>query len=330
MSELGFVLASALKGGLTAEGCLECARTADELGHAFISLGDGHGYDAFAVLGACAIATKRVNLGTTVLSVFMRTPTQTALGAAAIDTLSEGRFILGLGSSHKVQVEAHHGVKYERPIQRVRETVEIIRTLLRDGVISYHGEIFNITNFDLSFQPFRKNLPIRIAAINPKMLEMAGEVADSVLLFMPSLSRVTESIGHLKKGLAKSGKNIDSFNVAANFYASVNKDSATAKKAVKRRIVYAVGYFPRYNNLLVESGFPIEAARIRGAFLDGDMSGAADAVTDAIIDTVAVAGNPEECKARIEDYRAAGVESPILLLNPLERENIIESMKLLS
>ena len=116
---------------------------------------EGHGGDQFSLLTACALATQRILLGTSISSVFMRSVPTIAMAAATVDHLSHQRFILGLGSSHKVQVEPEHGIPYGRPLQRVRESVEIIRTLLRDGVVSYHGQTVTIEHFDLWFTPMR-------------------------------------------------------------------------------------------------------------------------------------------------------------------------------
>ena len=143
---------------------------------------EGHGGDQFSLLTACALATQRILLGTSISSVFVRSVPTIAMAAATVDHLSHQRFILGLGSSHKVQVEPEHGIPYGRPLQRVRESVEIIRTLLRDGVVSYHGQTVTIEHFDLWFTPIRRELPIYLSAIRPKMLALCGEVAQGVVL----------------------------------------------------------------------------------------------------------------------------------------------------
>src|SRR5688572_9578141 len=136
MPRIGF----ALSRGLPPRDIVDCVRLAEELGYESAWVAEGHGGDQFAILSACAVATKRILLGTSISSVFVRSVPTIAMAAATVDHLSQQRFILGLGSSHKVQVEPEHGIPYSKPILHVRESVSIIRTLLRDGVVPYPGE----------------------------------------------------------------------------------------------------------------------------------------------------------------------------------------------
>jgi len=150
----------AISGGLSPADIVECVQLAEELGYESAWVAEGHGGDQFAILAACAVATTRILLGTSISSVFVRSAPTIAMAAATVDYLSNQRFILGLGSSHRVQVEPEHGMPYSKPIQRVRDSVAIIRTLLRDGVVSYQGETITIARFDLWFTPIRPELPI--------------------------------------------------------------------------------------------------------------------------------------------------------------------------
>src|SRR5205085_7514195 len=124
---------------------------------------EGHGGDQFAILAACAARTSRIGLGTAISSVFVRTVPTIAMAAAAIDDISGGRFILGLGSSHRVQVEGEHGVAYSKPLSRVRESVAAIRELLRDGRVRHIGETVRIEGFDLWFTPRRAAIPMYVS-----------------------------------------------------------------------------------------------------------------------------------------------------------------------
>src|SRR4029453_17979844 len=137
----------AFAGGLSPLEIVECVKLAEELGYESAWVAEGHGGDQLAILAPCALSTSRILLGTSISSVFVRSVPTIAMAAATVDHLSHQRFILGLGSSHKVQVEPEHGIPYGRPLQRVRESVEIIRTLLRDGVVSYRGQTVSIERF---------------------------------------------------------------------------------------------------------------------------------------------------------------------------------------
>jgi len=150
----------AFTGGLVASEIVHCVKLAEDLGYDSAWVAEGHGGDQFAILAACAVATSRIRLGTSISSVFVRSAPTIAMAAATVDELSGGRFVLGLGSSHRVQVEGEHGLPYARPVDRVRETVEVVRGLLRDGAVSFRGEVLDIPRFDLWFRPLRPSVPI--------------------------------------------------------------------------------------------------------------------------------------------------------------------------
>lgn len=160
-------LGVAFTGGLTPPEIVQCVQLAEELGYESAWMAEGHGGDQFSVLTACALATSRIGLGTSISSVFVRSAPTIAMSAACVDYFSGGRFILGLGSSHRVQVGPEHGLPFGQPIPRLRECVDIVRQLLRDGDVSYRGEVFDIQGFDLQFRPLRQEIPIFVAAVFP-------------------------------------------------------------------------------------------------------------------------------------------------------------------
>src|SRR5260370_12830057 len=174
-------LGMGFSGGPNAAEIVECVRLAEALGYESAWVAEGHGGDQFAVLAACATQTSRILLGTRITSVFVRTVPTIAMAAATLDHLSAGRFILGVGGSNKVQVEGEHGVPYAKPLTRVRESVAIIRGLLRDGRVRYAGESVRIDGFDLWFTPRHSVIPIYVSAVFPKMIALCGEIADGVI-----------------------------------------------------------------------------------------------------------------------------------------------------
>src|SRR5438128_10008009 len=156
-------LGIAFSGGPNPAEIVELVKLAETVGYESAWVAEGHGGDQFAVLAGCATQTSRILLGTSITSVFVRTVPTIAMAAATLDYLSAGRFILGVGSSHKVQVEGEHGMAYAKPLTRVRESVEIIRRLLRDGRVRYVGDSVRIEGFDLWFPPLRPALPIYVS-----------------------------------------------------------------------------------------------------------------------------------------------------------------------
>lgn len=305
-------LGVAISGGLSAREIVRCAELAETLGYGSVWVAEGHGGDQFAILGACATATKRVQLGTSITSIFVRSAPTIAMAAASIDELSGGRFILGVGSSHKVQVGPEHGVAYGKPMQRTRETVELIRTLLRDGVVSYHGETVEIERFDLWFKPHRPDIPIYVSAVFPKMTELCGEIADGIILTRSTVKTAPETRAHIAAGAERAGRDPTSVAITSLLPTSVASSHADALARMRPGLAFYAGFFPRYNQLVANHGFEDEAAVIRQRWLAGDKAGAERAVTDAMIDATSVAGTPEQCRQRIEAYRESGIEVPII------------------
>src|SRR5262245_45596594 len=177
----------AISGGPSPAEIVDLVVLAESLGYDSAWIAEGHGGDQFAILAACAMRTSRVRLGTSISSVFVRTAPTIAMAASSVADLSGGRFILGLGSSHKVQVEPEHGVAYGKPLTRIRETVAIVRALIRDGCVRFDGETVRIENFDLWYTPRHRDVPVYLAAVFARGVALAGEVADGVILTRSTL-----------------------------------------------------------------------------------------------------------------------------------------------
>ena len=302
----------AFSGGLTASEIADCAERAEALGYESVWVAEGHGGDQFAILAACALRTRRVRLGTAISSVFVRTAPTIAMAAAAVDELSGGRFVLGLGSSHRVQVGPEHGVEYRRPLGRVRDAVAVVRKLLRDGEVSHEGETIRIERFDLWFRPFRREIPIYLSALFPKMTELCGEIADGVILTRGTLASAARARANIAAGARRMEREAATVEIASLLPASVASDRETALSAARPGLAFYAGFFPRYNRLLAESGFPDEAAAVAKAWAAGDRSGAERSVTDEMITATGIAGTPTECRGRLEAYRASGLDLPII------------------
>jgi probable F420-dependent oxidoreductase len=298
--------------GLTPGEIVECVRLAEELGYESAWMTEGHAGDQFAILGACAVATTRITLGTAISSVFVRSAPTIAMAAATVDHLSGGRLILGLGSSHKVQVEGEHGLPFDQPLPRLRDTVAIVRALLRDGVVAYKGEVITIERFELWFTPLRTQMPIYLAALFPKMLQIAGELAEGVLLTYPTLESGRRAAEHVAIGARRAGRRPEDIEIASLLPCQVAEDGAEARDRLRPGLAFYIGFFPRYNRLLAEAGFADAVATVKAAWDRGDKEGAAPLVPDALIDAVALAGTPAECRAKIERYRASGIALPIV------------------
>lgn len=305
-------LGIAFSGGPGPAEIVDCVKLAESLGYESAWVAEGHGGDQFAVLSACAVQTSRILLGTSITSVFVRTIPTIAMAAATVDDISGGRFILGLGSSHKVQVEGEHGVAYAKPLTRVRESVAVIRELLRSGRASHAGETVRINNFDLWFTPRRPEIPIYVSAVFEKMIGLCGEIADGVMLTRSTLATAADVRRQLGEAATRAGRDPSRIVIASLLPTMVGETREAALAALRPGLAFYAGFFPRYNRMMAEHGFADEAAAIAEAFSRGDRAAAERAVSDALIDATSIAGTPEQCRARIEEYRASGLDLPIL------------------
>lgn len=308
MSRIGI----AISGGPNASEIVELVKLAEELGYDSAWIAEGHGGDQFAILAACAVQTSRIRLGTGISSVFVRTAPTIAMAAATLDQLSNGRFILGLGSSHRVQVEAEHGVTYAKPLTRTRETVAFIRDLLHDGRAGFSGETFRVENFELWFQPRSPEVPIYLSAVFPKMTALCGEIADGVILTRSSLKTAGSVRERVAEGAKQAGRDPARIEITTLLPTAVCDSRDEALALLRPGLAFYAGFFPRYNKLMAEHGFVEEAAAVAEAWARGNRAAAERAVSDAMIDASSVAGTPAQCRERIEAYRASGIDLPIL------------------
>jgi len=302
----------AFSGGLAPADIVECVTLAEALGYESAWVAEGHGGDQFAILGACALATQRIRLGTSISSVFVRSAPTIGMAAATVDQLANGRFILGLGSSHRVQVEPEHGIAFVQPTARLRDTIAIVRALVRDGVVSHRGETVTIERFDLWFAPLRPAIPIYVAALFPRLLELAGELAEGALLTWPTPRTIARAVEHVAIGARRAGREAGTVDVASLIPCAVADSVAAAREAMRPAVGLYAGFFPRYNRLLAEAGFEEAVRAIKDAFDRGGREAAAKVVPDELIDAVALAGPPDTCRERLAAYRRAGLALPIV------------------
>jgi alkanesulfonate monooxygenase SsuD/methylene tetrahydromethanopterin reductase-like flavin-dependent oxidoreductase (luciferase family) len=297
MSRIGI----AISGGPNPAEIIDLVVLAESLGYESAWVAEGHGGDQFAVLAACAMRTSRIRLGTSISSVFVRTAPTIAMAASTIADLSGGRFILGLGSSHKAQVEPEHGMVYTKPLTRTRETVAIVRELIREGRVSFQGETIRIGD-----------IPLYLSAVFQKGIVLCGEVADGIILTRSTLRTATQVRMHLAEGARNAGRVAAQIEVTSLLPASVGDTRDAALAVLRPGIAFYCGFFPRYNRMMAAHGFATEAAAIAAAWARGDREAAERAVSDAMIDATSVSGTQDQCRARIEAYRQSGIDVPII------------------
>src|SRR5437660_4830598 len=208
--------------------------------------------DASLLLAAYANATQRVTLGTGVLPIYTRHPTAMAQMAATLDEVSGGRFILGIGISHKVTVESMWGMRIEKPVDAMREYLTIVRSSLRDGNCSFEGSHFT-ARWSYS-APRRPDLPIMISALNPRMLELAGEMADGVVLWMCTPDYIRERIiPAIAAARSRAGKSMAGFELVAVVPVCLTSDRRGGQD-VFRKTVARYANLPYYRKMMDASG----------------------------------------------------------------------------
>ena len=297
-------------GGMSPPDVVRCVQLAEELGYESAWVAEGHGGDQFSILTACAVATSRILLGTSISSVYVRSAPTIAMAAACVDHYSDGRFILGLGSSHKVQVEPEHGLEFAAPIPRVRDTVDIVRRLLSDGkLLDYSGEVTRIDTFDFHFPVLRSAMPIYLAAVFPKMLEIAGEISQGILLTWCTPEHARTAAHHVSTGAARAGKEAQAVELATLL--SVSAEGADDGGMRRVAATYA-GRFPRYRRLMADAGFADEVEMVRRAWREGNAVEAERLVPDGLIDRMSLPSDEVARKERLAEYRESGITLPII------------------
>jgi len=214
------------------------------LGYESAWVAEGHGGDQFAVLGACAVATRRIRLGTSISSVFVRSAPTIGMAAATVDQLADGRFILGLGGSHRVQVEPEHGIPFVQPTARLRDTIAIVRALVQNGLVSYRGEIITIERFDLCSDRCGPDPDLRCRAV-PSDAGDRGELADGVLLTWPTPGTIARAVEHVALGARRAGRAATAIDVASLIPCAGREDRGRARDALRPAVGLYAGFFPR-------------------------------------------------------------------------------------
>lgn len=298
---------------------LELAKEADRLGYSVAWAAEAYGSDAATVLTWIAAHTEQIDVGSAIFQIPGRTPALTAMTAATLDTLSGGRFRLGLGVSGPQVSEGWHGVRYAKPLTRTREYVEVIKKALSRERLEYDGEFFQLPLPDgpgkaiqLTIHPVRDHIPMYLAAIGPKNLELTGELFDGWLAIFFAPEYGSELIGHIAEGRERVGKTMAGFDVCPTvpvFFGDDLEACAAPVRAYSALYIGGMGSREQnfYNRLATRMGYDDAAAEIQDKYLAKDYAGAMAAVPIDFIDQTSLIGPPERVQERLHAYADAGV-----------------------
>jgi F420-dependent oxidoreductase-like protein len=271
------------------------AKAAERLGYESVWLSQlPDARDASLVVAAYTAATERIKFGMGVLPIYTRHPTAMVQMAATLDEMTRGRFILGLGVSHKVTVESMWGLHLDQPVEAMREYLTIVQTSLAEGGCSFEGKHFS-AQWSYS-APRPRNLPVMIAALSSRMLDLAGEMTDGVILWMCAPNYIREHVVPIVKAARERvGKSLDGFEIVAHVPVCLTSDRAAALD-VFRPVVSRYANLPYYRKVLDVAGYKEQ--------LD------AGNITEGMLDDFAGIGDERQVRAAIQRYREAGLTLP--------------------
>jgi F420-dependent oxidoreductase-like protein len=305
---------------------VDLVTAADAMGVSTVWTSEAYGPDVLTPLAFFAARTKNIRLGTGILQMSGRTPAATAMSALTLDGMSGGRLILGLGVSGPQVVEGWHGQPFGRPLGRTREYVGLLRQMLsRDGPVEHQGAHYRIPYHDvgatglgkplkLSMRPVRDRVPLYVAAIGPKNVALAAEIADGWLPTFYSPDQEHLFSDSLAAGFAASGRDPRSFEIAASAWMVVGDDVEACRDAVRPWLALHIGGMGArgknfYTTLACRYGYEREALLVQDLYLDGKKEEAVAAVPSALVDEVSLVGPLPRVLDRLEAWKASGVGS---------------------
>jgi F420-dependent oxidoreductase-like protein len=298
---------------------VELVLEAERLGYTSVWMAEAYGNDAATVLAFLAAKTTTIELGSGIFQIPGRSPAMTAMTAATIDTLSGGRFRLGLGVSGPQVSEGWHGVRFAKPLGRTREYIDIIRLAMARERVEYHGEHYELPLPDgpgkplkMIIHPVREYLPIYLAAIGPKNLELAGEKCDGWLAIFYDAQSAPELLASVQAGKDRAGRSDAAFEVMPTVPVIIGDDVAACADPVRGyAALYVGGMGSReqnfYNRLACRMGYEKEAEEIQNLYLDRKYAEAAAAVPQDFVDRTSLLGPVDRVAERMQALAASGV-----------------------
>ena len=328
--------------GLTSQDQMEIVQEAERLGYDSVWAAEAYGSDAATILGWLAGLTTKIKLGSAIFQMPGRSAAMTAMTAATIDNLSDGRMLLGIGSSGPQVAEGWHGQRFAKQMARTRDYVAVVRKALARERLQHDGETLTLPLPDgpgkalkLTIGTVQDEIPILLAAIGPNNTRLAGEIADGWIPFLFSPEHVAEFTPLLEEGAQKAGRSLDGFMVMPSVNVLITDDEAAGHDAVRPLVALYVGGMGSreknfYNQLVQRYGFEQEAKEVQDLYLEGKKDEAAARLSSELLDTVSLVGPKEKVRDKLQVFREAGVHT--LGATPLafDKEGRLEQLRLLA
>ena len=292
------------------------ASRADELGYDTVWTGESWGRDVFTVLTMIACHTSKIRVGTGIATVFSRTPALLAQSIASLDIVSKGRAVLGLGTSGRTVIEEWHGLKYQRPLERTREYIDIIRMALAGQRVDYQGRFFRLSRFRMPFSPIQERIPIFVASLGPRNLALTGELADGWLPTWVHVDHLSRMSVQVEEGAARAGRDMREITVAPqvlSYVATSAGERAEALGLLRAHMAYYIGGMGTYYfKLFQRYGYLEETQRIKKAWARNERDEAASLISDEMLDRTTIYGDAGDCREKMERYRSKGADMPVI------------------
>lgn len=306
---------------------LENVKIAESIGYEFVATGEAWGPSTIPWMSLLAAHTERIQIGTAILNVYSRSPGAIAQEFGMLEMLSGGRMVCGLGSSGDRVIEHFHGVKFDRPLRRIREYVEIIDLLLSGKKLEYEGDIFTLSRgFDLmGYKPQRDHVPIYIAAITPKSINQTGEIADGIFPIHWPKQQFASLRKDLEQGAAKVGKTGKAITIApmTNVYVlGEGDDDAQWQKAKQPLFHYINRMGDFYWNMLASNGYESEVTSSRAAWKERDMEAAMNAISKEMVQDIQVIGPIESIGEQLKARSDLGADIQLIPMPTGSAESI--------
>ena len=305
---------------LSIEEVLECSRKLNEIKPEVEWIPETWGMENFSMLGLASKENTFSKIGSSIINIYSRSPSLIAMGASTVDTISNGRLILGLGTSSVPIVENFHGNSFDAPVQRMKEYVEIIRLALQGEKINYSGKIFTLKDFSLLTKPIRKEIPIYLAAINQKMVEMTWDIADGVIFYLRPKNEMKETISKMQKK-----KKIDT---TLQIITCIHEDEEKARNRAKKTLSFYIAVGKIYREFLQSTGYSDEVKIINEEYKKNGLDGLQEFVPEKMLDDLCIAGTSATAIKKLDAFRDVGIDLPIIQFNPIG--NVKESFELLT
>ncbi len=321
------VFSGVLMSGATIARHVEIAREAERLGYESAWVTEVAGPDAVTVMAAAAGATSRIKIATGIVPIFARDPYLMAMTFHSLQDLSDGRMVAGFGTSTPAIITGWHGLPFGRPLAKTRAYVGLLRQLLAGERVKSEGE-FTLRGAALR-GAVKTPVPIYLAALNDGMLELAGEVADGVILNFPTMGYAERALATIGRGLAKAGRTRESIDIVANFRTGIGEFDAIAGPLRRELITYYLA--PVYQKVFRADGYGSSLENVTGLWAAGDRAEAVTSIPDMFVDDHAVIGTAEECAAKVTRFLELGIDRavlfPVVADGPGAGERYLETMR---